>query len=83
MSGHRVNTVGIVGGNGYVGAQIARHLIKYAQAGKLKLVLFYRQGRPIKIAQDIKSVNIETRNFDLDWPMERLVEAVQGIHLCM
>ena len=69
MSSNRVNTVGVVGGNGYVGAQIAQHLIKYAQDGKVKLVLFHRKGNPVKVAQDIKSENVESREFDLDGPL--------------
>ena len=83
MSSNAMNIVGVVGGNGYVGSQVVQHLIKHAHDGKVKLVLFYRAGRPIKVAQDVASENIETREIDLGWPLERLVEAVKGIHLCM
>lgn len=76
-----VHTVGIAGINGNVGAPTAKALAKAAEEGKIKLVIFHREGsKPAAISA---GENVEFRVLDFSDDVEKIETAVRGINVFM
>lgn len=76
-----VHTVGITGVNGNVGAAASKYLAEAAAEGKIKLVVFHREGNAPKHLSTNESV--ETRVLDFEDPIEKIEAAVKGVNVFM
>ncbi|KAK4502304.1 hypothetical protein PRZ48_005729 [Zasmidium cellare] len=74
-----VHTVGIVGVTGNVGKPTTKYLIQAASEGKIKLVIFHREGSKLDGIEASK--NVEQRPINFEDPVEKLEEAVKGINV--
>lgn len=74
-----IDTVGIAGVNGNIGAPTARSLAKAADQGKINLVVFLRDGSTVKDLTLGKNAEYRTLNFD-DSP-EEVAAAVVGVNV--
>lgn len=73
-----MHTVGIFGINGNLGKPTAQLLVEAAEQGKIRLIIFHREGKP----GDFKSSkNVELRVLDLDGPTQKVEEAVKGVNV--
>lgn len=76
-----VHTVGIAGVNGNVGAPTVKLLATAAAEGKIKLVVFHRDGSTAKDVSQGK--NVEFRILNYEDPPEKIESAVAGINVFM
>ena len=74
-----VHTVGIVGVTGNVGAPTVRALIKAAEEGKIKLVIFHRAST--NLAGLNKGSNVEFRILNFDDVPATLEAAVKDVNV--
>lgn len=73
-------TIGVLGHTGRIGSQVVKHLIKYHQQGKIRLVILHRPSSNISNLPE----DVETRviKLDKDEP-EKHFEAVKGLNVVM
>jgi len=76
-----VHTVGVVGINGNVGAPTSKALVKAAGEGKIKVVIFHREGASLNGLSQGENVEFRVLSFE-DSP-DKIAEAVKGVHVFM